>query len=106
MSPALCGSAQTSLPSFTCQPSRTPSFLKLCQPVKSEPLNNNCQPAAFSESLSAFALSSAELEAVAGVDESPPPFEEMPNFLARPAFHSSFNSVMVLPVVSFQNWSV
>jgi len=34
--------------SFTCQPGRTPSFLKLCQPVKLWPSNSSCQPAACS----------------------------------------------------------
>src|ERR1019366_9041882 len=48
MSPALCGSTQTSAPSFTCQPGRTPSRLKLCQPEKLSPSNSSFQPAAFS----------------------------------------------------------
>src|ERR1051325_3570764 len=51
MSPALCGSTHTSVPSLICHPGRTPSFLKLCQPLSVLPSKSSFQPAAFSASL-------------------------------------------------------
>src|SRR5947209_445992 len=42
------------VPSLISQPGRTPSFLKLCQPLRSWPSNNSCHPAAFSSVLKEF----------------------------------------------------
>src|SRR5437016_2138232 len=72
MSPALWGSTQASVPSFTCQPERTPSRLKLCQPVKSFPLNRSFHPAAFSAPLRVlfFAPSAAGRQRVAIMTEA------------------------------------
>src|ERR1051325_4648326 len=112
MSPASCGSAQTSAPSFTCQPGRTPSRLKLCQPAKSTPLNNNFQPADFSASVNVLSRDS-----VLGGGSSPPPSARRSALAssfgtARAScfptddFHSSFNSASGLSVSSFHNSSV
>src|SRR5262245_5786841 len=52
MSLAFLGSAQTNMPSLICQPERTPSSRKLCQPSSDLPLKSNFQPAFFSGSVS------------------------------------------------------
>src|SRR6476469_698617 len=89
-SPAWCGSTQTSAPSFTCQPGRTPFILKTCQPSKLLPLNSTFHPAFLSSSDSP--LFSEALEAA--------------SFCSICCFHSSPSSWTVLPVSFFHSSSL